>query len=252
MATGPVRHHRFTYNCWVNSQDRPLSSCTQRLLFLISFFPYFFFFPLGGGSPEEQQHLRKLFEGCCRKRFLPWPAFPIAPAAQCLGAKAFLRHHGSSSSTLTILLLHRAALGADGRCPTSHFFRFPWGFHTGSSQEPRWGQTVLQGLFPPSPLLPFVIPVHSAGVFYHGTGTAWISRIIPFPGFVVLAGMGKWYLWPRSSLEPRMLPAFLPSCSEPGLRGPEPPLPLESDNGDRQSTGLDTRPGTCTWTRAHG
>lgn len=98
MATGPVRHHRFTYNCWVNSQDRTLSSRTQRLLFLISFFPYFFFF-LEGRGPEEQQHLRKLFEGCCRKRCLPWPAFPIAPAAQCRGAKAFLHHHGSSPST---------------------------------------------------------------------------------------------------------------------------------------------------------
>lgn len=30
-----------------------------------------------------------------------------------------------------------------------------------------------------------------------------------------------------------MLPAFLPSCSEPGLRGPEPPLLLESVNNDR-------------------
>lgn len=58
-----------------------------------------------GGSPEEQQHLRKLFEGCGRKRCLPWPAFPIAPAAQCLGAKAFLHHHGSSPPTLIILLL---------------------------------------------------------------------------------------------------------------------------------------------------
>lgn len=67
-------------------------------------------------------------------------------------------------------------MGADTQCPTSHFFCFPWGFHTGSSQAPGWGQTILHDLFPPSPLLPFVIPVHSTGVFYQGTGTAWISH----------------------------------------------------------------------------
>lgn len=46
MATSPFRHHRFTYNCWVNSQDRPLSSCMERFIFLFSF--YFLFFFLGG------------------------------------------------------------------------------------------------------------------------------------------------------------------------------------------------------------
>lgn len=49
-----------------------------------------------------------------------------------------------------------------------------------------------------------------------------------------------------------MLPAFLLSCSKPGLQGPEPPTPVEGVNEDGQSTGLDTSPVMWTWVHSHG
>lgn len=70
MATSPFRHHRFTYNCWVNSQDRPLSSSMEGFIIFFSPPPAFFFFLIFvlifvfwffflGGSPKEQQHLSR-------------------------------------------------------------------------------------------------------------------------------------------------------------------------------------------------
>lgn len=199
MATGPVRHHRFTYNCWVNSQDRPLSSRTERLLFLVTFFPFpslFFFFFLEEEALKSSNTQGKLFEGSCRKRCLP-PTFPrrTMPRYRGFPAPSCSPHHPpppppprSSAGWGCATPRGYKGMAMVGSCrpAASHRFCLSWGFHTSSPGEPGWGRTVLHLLRPPSPL---VIHVHSMSS--PGTSTARLGRPFLRLRGTVLAGMGQ-------------------------------------------------------------